>query len=53
MEGLMLADPGHWQKHCSGTPDEMRVQSHFSYRASTEAAAGVGPIRQFAECRIL
>ena len=31
MERLMLADPGHWQKHCNGTPDEMRVQRHLSY----------------------
>ena len=48
MERLMLADPGHWQKHYSGTPDEMRVQRHFSYSdriryywAQPEAGAGV------------
>ena len=28
---LMLANPGHWQKYYHGTPDELRLQRHFSY----------------------
>jgi D-tagatose-1,6-bisphosphate aldolase subunit GatZ/KbaZ len=31
MEGLMLAEPGHWQKYYHGTADELRIQRHFSY----------------------
>ena len=31
MEQLMLDEPAHWQKHYFGTPDEQRLQRHFSY----------------------
>ncbi len=31
MESLMLAKTGHWQKYYHGTPDELRLQRHFSY----------------------
>jgi D-tagatose-1,6-bisphosphate aldolase subunit GatZ/KbaZ len=31
MERLMLADPQHWQSHYPGTPDQQRLQRHFSY----------------------
>ncbi|QWW71952.1 D-tagatose-bisphosphate aldolase, class II, non-catalytic subunit [Rhizobium sp. WYJ-E13] len=31
MEEIMLAEPGHWAGHYGGTPDEQRLQRHFSY----------------------
>ncbi|MDX8479682.1 D-tagatose-bisphosphate aldolase, class II, non-catalytic subunit [Mesorhizobium sp. VK24D] len=31
MERVMLASPGNWQKYYSGTPDEQRLQRHFSF----------------------
>ena len=31
MERLMLENPGHWRSHYPGTPDEQRLQRHFSY----------------------
>ena len=31
MERLMLDKPGNWQKYYHGTPDELRLQRHFSY----------------------
>lgn len=31
MERLMLADPQYWQSHYPGTPEEQRLQRHFSY----------------------
>lgn len=31
MEEIMLAEPGHWVGHYSGTADEQRLQRHFSY----------------------
>ena len=31
MEHLMLAQPKHWASHYPGTPDEQRLQRHFSY----------------------
>jgi D-tagatose-1,6-bisphosphate aldolase subunit GatZ/KbaZ len=31
MEALMLDQPKHWQSHYPGTPDEQRLQRHFSY----------------------
>lgn len=31
MEDLMLEQPEHWQGHYSGTPEEQRLQRHFSY----------------------
>lgn len=31
MERLMLEKPGNWQKYYHGTPDELRLQRHFSY----------------------
>ena len=31
MENLMLAHPEHWEKYYHGTPDELRVQRHFTY----------------------
>lgn len=31
MERLMLVDPQYWASHYPGTPDEQRLQRHFSY----------------------
>jgi len=31
MDALMLAQPKHWASHYPGTPDEQRLQRHFSY----------------------
>jgi D-tagatose-1,6-bisphosphate aldolase subunit GatZ/KbaZ len=31
MERLMLEEPTHWRSHYSGTPEEQRLQRHFSY----------------------
>ena len=31
MERIMLASPENWQKYYPGTPDEQRVQRHFSF----------------------
>jgi len=31
MEREMLANPGYWQSHYQGDPDEQRVLRHFSY----------------------
>ncbi len=31
MEKEMLANPGHWQSHYRGDPDEQRVLRHFGY----------------------
>ena len=31
MERLMVEKPGNWQKYYHGTPDELRLQRHFSY----------------------
>lgn len=31
MEGLMLAEPGNWRKHYSGSDAQLRLLRHFSY----------------------
>ena len=31
MEGLMLKEPGNWRKYYDGSPDERRLQRHFSF----------------------
>lgn len=31
MERLMVEKPGNWQKYYHGSPDELRLQRHFSY----------------------
>jgi D-tagatose-1,6-bisphosphate aldolase subunit GatZ/KbaZ len=31
MEQLMLDEPGNWNRHYGGSPDEQRLQRHFSY----------------------
>lgn len=31
MEQIMRDQPGHWQKHYVGTPEELRIQRHFGY----------------------
>jgi D-tagatose-1,6-bisphosphate aldolase subunit GatZ/KbaZ len=31
MERLMLEKPGHWKSHYPGSPEEQRLQRHFSY----------------------
>ena len=31
MEALMLREPGNWQKYYEGTPDDLRLQRHFSF----------------------
>ena len=31
MEGLMLAEPNHWQRYYPGTADEQHVLRHYSY----------------------
>jgi len=31
MEQLMLDNPAHWRAHYHGTPQEQRIQRHFSY----------------------
>ncbi|WFP62533.1 D-tagatose-bisphosphate aldolase, class II, non-catalytic subunit [Mesorhizobium sp. WSM4904] len=31
MERVMLASPGNWRKYYPGTPDEQRLQRHFSF----------------------
>jgi D-tagatose-bisphosphate aldolase class II non-catalytic subunit len=31
MEDIMLAAPGHWAGHYTGTADEQKLQRHFSY----------------------
>ncbi|MBZ9848152.1 D-tagatose-bisphosphate aldolase, class II, non-catalytic subunit [Mesorhizobium sp. CA14] len=31
MERIMLATPGNWQNYYHGTPDEQRLQRHFSF----------------------
>ena len=31
LEGLMLADPKHWQPYCAGTAPEQRILRHFGY----------------------
>jgi D-tagatose-1,6-bisphosphate aldolase subunit GatZ/KbaZ len=31
MDAMMLAQPKHWASHYPGTPDEQRLQRHFSY----------------------
>jgi len=31
MERVMLENPVHWQAHYAGTPEEQRLQRHFSY----------------------
>ncbi|MET3591574.1 D-tagatose-1,6-bisphosphate aldolase subunit GatZ/KbaZ [Mesorhizobium shonense] len=31
MERIMLASPGNWQNYYPGTPDEQRLQRHFSF----------------------
>ena len=31
MEALMLAQPQYWSSHYPGTPEERRLQRHFSY----------------------
>jgi D-tagatose-1,6-bisphosphate aldolase subunit GatZ/KbaZ len=31
MEEIMIAEPGHWAGHYSGSADEQRLQRHFSY----------------------
>ena len=31
MERVMLENPAHWKSHYPGTPEEQRLQRHFSY----------------------
>jgi len=31
MEQVMLENPAHWRSHYPGTPEEQRLQRHFSY----------------------
>jgi len=31
MERVMLASPGNWKKYYSGSPDEQRIQRHYSF----------------------
>jgi D-tagatose-1,6-bisphosphate aldolase subunit GatZ/KbaZ len=31
MEQLMIDEPGNWNRHYGGSPDEQRLQRHFSY----------------------
>jgi D-tagatose-1,6-bisphosphate aldolase subunit GatZ/KbaZ len=31
MEGLMLKEPENWRKYYAGSPDELRLQRHFSF----------------------
>jgi D-tagatose-bisphosphate aldolase class II non-catalytic subunit len=31
MERVMLENPAHWRSHYPGTPEEQRLQRHFSY----------------------
>ena len=31
MEGLMLKEPGNWRNYYDGSPDERRLQRHFSF----------------------
>jgi D-tagatose-1,6-bisphosphate aldolase subunit GatZ/KbaZ len=31
MERVMLEEPAHWRSHYSGTPEQQRLQRHFSY----------------------
>lgn len=31
MEAVMIAKPGHWQKHYAGSAEELRLQRHFGY----------------------
>ena len=31
MEALMLREPGNWRKYYEGSPDELRLQRHFSF----------------------
>ena len=31
MEALMLKEPGNWRKYYDGSPDELRLQRHFSF----------------------
>jgi D-tagatose-1,6-bisphosphate aldolase subunit GatZ/KbaZ len=31
MDAVMLEEPAHWHSHYSGTPEEQRLQRHFSY----------------------
>jgi D-tagatose-1,6-bisphosphate aldolase subunit GatZ/KbaZ len=31
MEKLMLAKPGHWQRHYHGSEEEQHIQRHYSY----------------------
>jgi D-tagatose-1,6-bisphosphate aldolase subunit GatZ/KbaZ len=31
MERVMLEEPAYWRSHYSGTPEEQRLQRHFSY----------------------
>jgi D-tagatose-1,6-bisphosphate aldolase subunit GatZ/KbaZ len=31
MEGLMLKEPRNWRKYYAGSPDEIRLQRHFSF----------------------
>lgn len=30
MEALMLAEPGHWQRHYPGNPEDQRLMRHYS-----------------------
>jgi D-tagatose-bisphosphate aldolase class II non-catalytic subunit len=54
MERLMLDDASHWASHYPGTPDEQRLQRHFSYSDRIRyywplpaAAAAVDGLLQF------
>ncbi|MDR3493233.1 MAG: D-tagatose-bisphosphate aldolase, class II, non-catalytic subunit [Ancalomicrobiaceae bacterium] len=31
LEAVMLQQPSHWSKYCSGAADEQRLQRHYSY----------------------
>jgi tagatose-1,6-bisphosphate aldolase non-catalytic subunit AgaZ/GatZ len=31
MEALMLREPANWRKYYQGSPDEVRLQRHFSF----------------------
>lgn len=48
MEALMLAEPGHWQRHYPGNPEDQRLMRHYSlsdriryYWTDPRAAAAV------------
>jgi D-tagatose 6-phosphate 4-epimerase len=53
MERVMVEKPGNWKKYYHGTPDELRLQRHFSYSdriryywPDPAAAAAVGRLEE-------